>query len=898
MVNKVYLWVVGLIALITICILPQLKPSKLEFANIYFLDKSYEKSMNLYTELWDSGNHGVNVLVPLIQLNIQEGNIEQAVILMERYVEIHPGSLQARDKMTDLYKQAYLPERYQSSLESSQKLLPTSNKARELSQIYNYNSEYSKQKEILQKIIDSKSSIEKDYYDLAYLYAKNGDYNQAIDVMYQLIQEKKKPTPEAIQLTMTLLFDADRSDEALKLAQSYAKDDIQPNVKIAAYLQSIGAANIAYQLLEPLAEKHIKDPVFLERWMEINYSIGNKQYVYDYLMQLYNTDELPRNVEYILLQLSPEFATRETISKIISKVDLENVPHERLIMTIEGLLRLNDPQLIERLKNKLPEYIVDTSPLIKLLLSVPSAQADENGNLVYSVDTSILSPTQKLLLAKVFLERKQPQIALTIVKSLTSDELYEVNKLDYATILIGLNHPEIGIEKFKNPEDLQEVMALTLLYSPNSENNSKVMRIVDNNSQRIRPLLPYLQNLYFVASDYNNNELALELAMKMYDINPNTKNTEYLANAYMLNKNITQAIPYYKSLADSDFSHQEMYLYALSELNHSSEIMTDQHKLELQNLAKNMLSSPDLNPQKRAEISSTLLENGYKEIAETQFKLLALEKDPDSTEVQQLLYIWGPTLTEKQIDWIKQRAINDKKDPNEWLLLLNNLGLSSVSIELVDQYPDHFNVGKTNNAYLQALVQQEQKDEIANTINNMDLDSLSTEELEKLTLTLAGTKDDTLKLKLYKLILKKQPENALALKALARYYYQSGLFYDASITYQKLDKISKLQPQDIFNYAESLRNTYRRAQSKPIYERFLKLADMNTNYEILSNQERSQLAIAFSITNNFNKANKLYKMILESEPNNETYKISYAHFLIDNNRFDQAEKILNTINKD
>ncbi len=895
MVNKVYIWVVGLIALITICLLPQLKPSKLEFAHIYFLDKSYEKSMQLYTQLWDNGNHGVNVLVPLIQLNIQEGNIEQAVYLMEKYVKIHPGSIKARDKMTDLYKQAYLPKQYQLSLEASQKLQPSSEKARELSQIYNYNSEYYKQKEILQNIIDSNNSVEKDYYDLAYLYAKDGNYNQAIEVMFQLIHGKKQPTIEAIQLTMTLLFDADRRDEALELAKSYAKDEIKPNIEIAAYLQSIGAANIAYQLLEPLTKQHIQDPLFLERWMEVNYSIGNKQYVYAYLKNLYEAGKLPRQVEYLLLQLSPEFASPEFISQLISKIDLENVPHERLIITIEGLLGLNDTSLIEQLKNKLPEYIIETSPLIKLLLSVPSLQTDENGKLIHGLNTSILSPNQKMLLAKIFVERKQPQIALTILASLSDEELYEVNKLDYATLLITLNHPEIGIEKFKKPTDIQETMALVLLYTPNPENNIEIISLINKNSQQIKPLLPYLQNLYFVASDYHNNTLALELAIKMYDLSPSTKNTEYLANAYMQTQNITQALPYYKSLADTDLIHQEMYLYALSELNHSTEAMTGQHKLDLENVAKNMLENPKLDDQKRAEVSNTLLENGYKEMAETQFKLLALEKKPDSKEIQQLLYVWGPVPTEKQIEWIKQRALNDNKDPNEWLLLLNNLGLSSVSIELVNQYPNHFNVDKSNNAYLQALVQQEQKDEIANTINNMDIDSLSVEELEKLALTLAGTKDDSLKLKIYELILKKQPDNQLALKALARYYYESGLFYDASIAYQKLDKISKLQPQDIFDYAESLRNTYRQAQSKTIYERFLKLADNNTNYEVLSNQEKTQLAIAYSITNNFDTANKLYKMILESEPNNESFKVSYAHFLIDNNRFNQAEEVLNSI---
>ena len=93
-----------------------------------------------------------------------------------------------------------------------------------------------------------------------------------------------------------------------------------------------------------------------------------------------------------------------------------------------------------------------------------------------------------------------------------------------------------------------------------------------------------------------------------------------------------------------------------------------------------LVSRPGLPAELRRQLAFKLLEAGDKRAAERAFRALAATSPPDSPDVRQLLFLWGPRPTAEQLDWIEGRAhMAGGAEQGAWMRILADRGAPARS---------------------------------------------------------------------------------------------------------------------------------------------------------------------------------------------------------------------------
>jgi tetratricopeptide (TPR) repeat protein len=80
----------------------------------------------------------------------------------------------------------------------------------------------------------------------------------------------------------------------------------------------------------------------------------------------------------------------------------------------------------------------------------------------------------------------------------------------------------------------------------------------------------------------------------------------------------------------------------------------------------------------RRQLAFRLLETGSRRPAEQVFRVLAAAAPPDGPDVRQLLYLWGPSPSSEQLDWIENRARRAGPEAlADWMRILSERGASA-----------------------------------------------------------------------------------------------------------------------------------------------------------------------------------------------------------------------------
>ncbi|RCK43100.1 hypothetical protein TH25_22425 [Thalassospira profundimaris] len=117
--------------------------------------------------------------------------------------------------------------------------------------------------------------------------------------------------------------------------------------------------------------------------------------------------------------------------------------------------------------------------------------------------------------------------------------------------------------------------------------------------------------------------------------------------------------------------------------------------------------APGLTNGERQEIAFRLLAAGEKKPAAHIFQKLAAQAGPGSDATQNLLYLWGPRLTDPQADWISERiAKSSGKTRLAWLEIAGNTFAPVRAEKILSQYADQY---ETNPEFVSQLIATYQK---------------------------------------------------------------------------------------------------------------------------------------------------------------------------------------------
>src|ERR1700722_7881757 len=109
--------ILGIIAASVIAIGVYLAPSHKEIALMQMNDYDFNVAFKNFSMLHKEGDSSINVLAPLVNLNVYYGDIDKAVDLLNSYIVEHPTSVEARKRLAALYKSSQRLDHYCAVME-------------------------------------------------------------------------------------------------------------------------------------------------------------------------------------------------------------------------------------------------------------------------------------------------------------------------------------------------------------------------------------------------------------------------------------------------------------------------------------------------------------------------------------------------------------------------------------------------------------------------------------------------------------------------------------------------------------------------------------------------------------------------------------------------------------
>lgn len=589
-----------------------IKPRKQELAYMYLKAGKLEVAQSLYEDMYQGKVPNRNILVPLKQVYLAQGHVGKAVQLYERYVKQNPEDIRVLVRLASLYRDTFRYYDYMRVLERIYTSLPSTASLYELSKLYIRFGMKQKAIVSLKTLLESDPERYGGYQQLIGLQTSVGDYAGAEKSLTLHIASDKQMTPALAELRLRLLLSTGRTKEAFDWAKNWLDESQNDALRFAALLYSGGSVSS------------------LETALETNPGI--------------DPDQIP-------------------IWLVDTLVQAASVGNKT------GFLQQFTSHLSEEKQQKYPVIMARLALIRKDLASL-------NYWLEKAEQTTELESEQQVGLTLIFLKTGRTDRAMELLPKLFSDSSTPVSLFDnLATEILKSGDIDKGLvlyEEIRRSSKNMEINYPWALLAAAQGKQEVAEWLRDENSGWLNR--QQLMNIYYVAADRSEDELALDVATQVYARFDDLEGVDLLARSMMKMNKMAEVESLLRDYKDQSTELEQMYEQALIEAWKLDATLTD----EIVSLWKKRLKTPDLTKKYRRQLAFQLLQAGEKQAAIDEFRRMAETEGPTGKNVSQLLFVWRSFDEKIAIDWLEGRARKSSgSNTAKWWELLIQAGGSA-----------------------------------------------------------------------------------------------------------------------------------------------------------------------------------------------------------------------------
>lgn len=543
--------------------------------------------------------------------------------------------------------------------------------------------------------------------------------------------------------------------------------EIKEIARIVNVLHYRGNPDIAARFLESYESEVSQNPVLGIEKAYLLLAQQKTTEAYEMLRWLDGEMTLPVSLqrEYIyLLAVNEEYAdARERLDAL----DFSILQESEGVSLIELALARPESQLMPILKRKLADDVSSEYNVLQAAIAAATNQSDWKG-LVGNVDKRDLTDTQKLQMANVCLLSKKPSCSKEFLDELNEDSLSENELLRTAGIYVEIGDYDkayslIGPLYRQSPNDPATSSMYVRVAAAKGDADGVKGWIASNSGASEETL----RNIYFTAQKYRHSGIALDTVDVLAKNYQTDQNLGFLIDAYVANGRYESVLPFFREKSSLSREDREDYLYVLTKLakksnRYSSELVEfagkemrrgDVSKKQkealvyalldagrpdvvlpfIEEFARNhggqwidvyannldkmgrhseardfrmrLATNPGTSQKTRRVIAYQLLEKGFRADAESLFAMMADRAPAHSTDVQQLLYLWGARPGIDKIDWLGARYVSetDQMSKGKWADYVANYATRDDLLTVVNRYPGLVNEKSVQTRYFEAL---------------------------------------------------------------------------------------------------------------------------------------------------------------------------------------------------
>ncbi|MBF0349787.1 MAG: tetratricopeptide repeat protein [SAR324 cluster bacterium] len=302
-----------------------------------------------------------------------------------------------------------------------------------------------------------------------------------------------------------------------------------------------------------------------------------------------------------------------------------------------------------------------------------------------------------------------------------------------------------------------------------------------------------------------------------------------------------------------------------------------------------LTSRTELPEEDQRNIAYFLLDKGRKSPAQKVLLRLSQNQKPDSQDVQQLLYLWGPRPDAEQIAWLRHRTESaPEAEKIQWFRILQNIGQTKLVFKYIEKKSTPNSV-VLRDYYLSLLKDQRNKSkfkqmlafEISNEINPVRLEQLSKMAQEHNYPAIAETA--------FSKIVAMNPEHQTAKTELGKIYYSRGQ-YDLAETYLAASVTPEAEDLNaVYTYGDLLWQKGKYREANKFFDRILQQLSENKAKPM---DQQIMAAQIYHKNKQTDKAIDIYRELAEKNPDNRQLRADLANLLLSVRRYKEAQALL------
>ena len=295
--------------------------------------------------------------------------------------------------------------------------------------------------------------------------------------------------------------------------------------------------------------------------------------------------------------------------------------------------------------------------------------------------------------------------------------------------------------------------------------------------------------------------------------------------------------------------------------------------------------------QEKRDIAFRLLAKGHQSEAEHLFVALAQDQPPQSPDVSQLLYIWGPRPHDEQLDWLEARAVGAMgKDRALWINHLMNVGAADrVVVWLKGIWPPPDRDPELVVAFATALVETKDHPTLRTLLEEEIPHEHDPERLRHLARLAYHSDHSEVAARAFTKIHHAKPHDLETLQWLGEFTASKGRYTEAKYYFEQALHVGSLTPEQRHTYGAMLqRDGDIDAANKQFHAALDQLShDVQPTYTSQSIRAKLLHRLGQSDT-----AIALYEDLLSTQETNLHLRADFVEVLLDSKHYAEARKIL------
>ncbi len=612
-----------------------LVPSNDEIALTTYKDKEFEKALGDYKTQYErtqapgsTEKLTIGTASNLADVYLQYAQIDNAVEVMERFVELNPDNIEARVKLLELYDLAQRPDDATEQLEIILRETDKPEYRDKLKSAYLLSEKTGKTIPLMFEIIGNKGEgSAQEFRRLARLLASTKRYEEALEVM-NLFEERyaSEFIFDDYELKLRLLIENEKFADAQKYAlflrdKNLSRDEISNISNVLLYRVNPQAA---LEFIRGYINEVEKSPRLLSQYVSILSATDNSEAAYSILKQQYDNGVLHPSLYDEMVALSIRYGNDELANSLIKDIPYNNLEEDEVIAMIDVGLRYKKPALLEALKPRAVQ-VAERNNDDYLLAMLTVAEGARNPALVVQSLKAQPSFAKRLQLAQLcaqqnvapcvtaFSEMIPPVQTMTDADIVATAQLLRESK-NYNDAYALINRAR---EMRQNPEFDAVWFPLAAIKADNDVIDAFLAEDPEYLSQDT------FTTAYYLAANNGQYQNAGDIAEYVYKKDDSSENRELITQTYMRAKQYENALPLLREDKDKSANAENDYLFVLSKLARKKA----EYARELSEYGSKVLNS-NISDKRRQNIIYALVDGGQQHTVMPYVRNLALQR-PD-----------------------------------------------------------------------------------------------------------------------------------------------------------------------------------------------------------------------------------------------------------------------------